>query len=594
MPTRRKRQIPAVTRAPSASWLPALLLAALTFAAYLPAIGGGFVWDDDTFVTHNPTLRSLAGLRAIWFEPGAVQQYYPVTFTSLWVEHHVFGDHAFGYHLLNVALHVGSAVVLWRMLLGLQVAGAWLIAAIFALHPLHVESVAWIVERKNVLSGLLYLLSLFAYLRFAGLIPASPAQGRSAAADRRDERRWYALSLLLFAAALLSKTVACSLPAALVVILWWRRGRIEVRDLVRLLPFFVLGVLLSAMTVWVEREHVGATGAEWTLSIAERVLVAGRALWFYAAKLVWPYPMVFIYPRWQLDPGDGWQYLYPLTAAAVIVVLFVLRGRMGRGPLCGVLLFVGTLVPALGFFDVYAFRFSYVADHFCYLASIGLIAVGVGAVAHVARLPQRAAQAVASAILAGFAILVWQRGYAYASAEALWRDTTWRNPSAWIAYNNLGAVLLEQGRVSDAAAQFEAALRIKADLDDAHNNLGTVALMQGRRAEAVQHFSEAVRINPHFAAAQINLATVLLGEGRVDEAIARYREALAAKTQDVRVKQSLPAVHANLGMALESKGDVAGAVSQYREALRLDPGLEAVQQRLAALRQKGDDVPRPE
>ena len=579
MPKRREPRVAAPRKASSASWLPALLLVALTIAAYLPAIGGGFVWDDDSYVTQNATLRSLAGLRAIWFQPGAVQQYYPMTFSTLWLEHQVFDGRALGYHLDNVLLHAASTVVLWRILVALAFPGAWIVAAVFALHPLHVESVAWIVERKNVLSGLLYLLAAYAYLGFVGLLWTPAPAGVAGAGDRR----WYAASLVLFVAALLSKTVVCSLPAALLLVLWWRRGRVGGRDLLDLLPFFAVGLLLAAVTVFVEREHVGAAGSGWTLSLSQRVLVAGRALWFYAMKLLLPYPLVFIYPRWNVDASAWWQSLFPTAAVAVVAILFAARDRIGRGPLCGVVLFAGTLLPTLGFFDVYQFRFSYVADHFCYLASIGLIAVVVGAMAQIPRLTERVGQIAAAAVLAVLAALVWQRGAAYASAEALWLDTLARNPLAWIARNNLGAAYLERGRLAEAAEQFEAALRIKPDLDDAQNNLGTVALMQGRRDEAREHFLEAVRINPDFAAALINLATALLGEGRVDEAIGRYRKALASRTLDVRVQQSLPAVHANLGMALESKGDVAGAMAEYREALRLDPGLAPARQRLAAL-----------
>jgi len=273
-------------------WLaPALLLVGLTVGAYIPAMHGGFIWDDDDYVQDNPTLRSLAGLGQIWFQPGATRQYYPLVHTTYWLEYRLWGLDPTGYHVVNVILHALSAVVVWRILSRLQVPGAWAAAALFALHPVHVESVAWITERKNALSGAFYLSAAWAYLRYE--------------AARRP--RWYGAALVLFAAALLSKTVTCTLPAALLLVLWWKGQTPMRRPAVALGPFFVLAGTMSAVTVWMERHSVGAWGPEWDLSLVERGLIAGRALWFYAATLLVPLDLAFIYLRWAIDATAIWQ-----------------------------------------------------------------------------------------------------------------------------------------------------------------------------------------------------------------------------------------------------------------------------------------------
>ena len=328
-------------------WLPGLLLIAATFIAYQPVWHAGFVWDDDAHVT-RPILRSLHGLWRIWFEPGATQQFYPFLYSAFWVEHRWWGDSAAGYHLANVALHAAVACLLHRVLRRLAVPGAFLAAAVFALHPVCVESVAWISEQKNTLSAVFYLSAALAYLRF----------------DRERKAGWFAAGLGLFALAVLSKSVTATLPAALLVVFWWKRGQLSwKRDGLPLVPWFVLGAGAGAMTAWMERTHVGASGAAYALGGAERFLVAGRAVWFYLAKIFWPVDLVFVYPHWTVDVRELWQAVFPATALAAVAALFALRKRF-RGPLATALLFGGTLFPALGFINVFPFLYSYVADHF--------------------------------------------------------------------------------------------------------------------------------------------------------------------------------------------------------------------------------------
>ena len=588
------------------TWLLALVLVIATFAAYQPVWHAGFIWDDDGHVTENPNLRSVHGLYRIWFEPSVDQQYYPLQLTSYWIEYHLWGLRPFGYHAVNVLLHTLNALLLWMVLQQLDVPCAWLAAAVFAVHPVQVESVAWVSELKNLLSTTFYLGSLLAFFRFR------PMSGQAQAGS--PPWRFYWLAIALFLCSLLSKTVACSLPAVLALLLWWKAGRVEKRDIEVLSPMFLLGITLGLMTAWLEKHHVGASGAEWSLSLLQRCLLAGRASWFYVGKLFWPHPLIFIYPHWNVDPAAWWQYLFPAAALAVLLALWSLRSRIGRGPLAAALCFECALFPALGFFDVFPFRYSFVADHFQYLASAGLIAVVVtGGVIVCDRAGPRGRQigAVAIAVaLLSLGALTWRQGHIYRDVETLWRDTLRKNPQCWIAQNNLGAALaslgrgpeamehyeqalqidpenaeahynlgrvfFQEGKLSEAIEHNERALRIRPDYAEAHNNLGAALVRQGRLPEAIGHYEQALRLNPDYAEAHYNLAAALMGQGRLPEAIGHYEQAL-------RLQPDFPEAHNNLGNALLRLGKVPEAIGHYEQALRLKPDFADAYNNLAWL-----------
>ncbi|HUI08465.1 MAG TPA: tetratricopeptide repeat protein [Verrucomicrobiae bacterium] len=549
----------------------ALFILLLTVLAYRPALEGGFVWDDDSYVTENETLRSVTGLEQIWTRFKDTKQYYPMVFTSFWLECHLWKLAPFGYHLVNVLLHALNAILLWRVLRRLEVPGAWWAAAIFALHPVEVESVAWVTELKNVLSGTFYFLALLAYLRFR------PLTGERAPTDKRDGR-WYPLVIALFLFSLLSKTVTCSLPAVIALLVWWKRGRLEKRDVVELTPLFALGGGSAFVTVWIEKHYVGARGAEWALSFVGRCLVAGRALWFYVGKLFWPCKLTFIYPKWPIDTQAWWQYLFPMAAVAVLGALWLSRRRIGRGPLVAALCFAGTLVPALGFFSAYPFRYSFVADHFQYLAGIALITLTVSGGATICgRFGGRGRGVgvlVGAGVLAILGVLTSNQGRIYRDVEVLWRDTLAKNPACWMAYNNLGNVLFARNRTPEAIEQYEQALRVRPDFSDAYNNLGNALLQQGKVAEAIEQYRNALRITPGYAKVHNNLGNALVRQGKVAEAIEEYQESL-------RIQPAMPEVHYNLGLALAKLGRVGEAIAEYREALRLDPDLPPALGRLA-------------
>jgi len=595
----------------------------VTMLSYIPAMRGGYIWDDDHYITENTTLRTPDGLRRIWLEPKALPQYYPLVHTTFWLEYHLWHVHPFGYHLVNVLLHALNAILLLLLLSHLRVPGAWLAALLFALHPVQVESVAWITERKNVLSAFFYLASFLAYLRYYDLTVDSDqtSPGIHPATSKVKDNFWpfYPLSFFLFLCALLSKTITCSLPAAILLVLWWKRDRICWRDLPPLIPYFVVGAFLGLTTVWLERHHVGAQGAEWALSFVDRVLVAGRALWFYAGKLVWPYELTFIYPRWQIDAGAWWQYLFPVAAMAVIFALWLLRHRIGKGPLVAVLFFAGTLFPALGFFDIYPMRYSFVADHFQYLASMGLIALGAATVSilltGLGPWQRKSGLALCLTVLLIFAIQVWQQGTIYTDAETLYQDTITKNPNSWMAHNNLGLILKAQGRHHEAIAHFSRALQIRPNDAEVHNNLGNVLALKGETEKAIANFIKALELEPNLPGAHNNLGNVLEHQGKINEALYHYSKALQLKptfadayfnlgnlqarqgkseeaivnfTLALQLKPKFAEAHNSLGVVLARQGKLKEAIDHFREAIDINPHFRQAHRNLSiALQQTG-------
>jgi tetratricopeptide (TPR) repeat protein len=556
---------------------------------YLPALTAGFIWDDEANVTENATLRSLDGLWQMWFVPRSIQQYYPLMYTSYWVEYQLWGLAPFGYHLVNIVLHVAAALLVWRVLVVLRVPGAFLAAAIFAVHPVEVESVAWVTERKNVLSLVLALLSLLAYFRFDPLEP-------DAAEDIGQPARWswYAAAIVLFALALFAKTVVVTLPAVLLVMVWWKRGRVEVRDVVWLLPFFALAIALGLVTTWMETSHVGAQGDEWNLSPLARLLLAGRALWFYIAKLVWPYPLAFFYPAFAINVHDGWQYLYPLAALAVPVVLWALRNRIGRGPLAAYLIYAGVMFPMLGFFNIYYARFAPVSDHFQYHASIALIALAAAGAAiavelmpHAARLPSKL---LLVGLLVAFAGLSYRQTFIYHDLETLYRDTIAKNPGGWTAYANLSSYLDTLGRHDEALDLAATALRLGPHEPNVHNNLGVFLFQKGMREgfrpgqldEAISHLRDTLNLDADRIEARKNLARALVTAGRPVEAVEEYEAAL-------RTNANRADLHFELANQIVARDDLQGAREHYEAAVRLRADyVEALQNLGAVLLKMGD------
>jgi len=561
-------------RVPRCAALAVILLSALI--AYLPAIRGGFIWDDDAYVTDNPNLEDTAGLRRIWLEPLSSPQYYPMVFTTFWVEHRLWRLDPAGYHTVNVLLHAINGLLLWLVLERLKVPGALFGALLFVLHPVHVESVAWITERKNVLSAAFALASLLMFLRWAG--PGAFTEAGEAVPGR-SPRRTYAIALGLFALGLLSKTVVVTLPVIMLLILWWKSPRVKVRDLPPLLPFLALGLAMAALTVWLERTHVYAQGEDYSFVLSERFLIAGRAFWFYLGKLLWPVNLSFIYPRWDVKGPTGWTFLYPVAALAAVVALWRARMR-ARAPLVAIAGFLITVLPALGFINFFPMRYSFVADHFQYLASIGPLAIfGAGwwlARTRLATLAGRlgscaprfvtaAHSGLTVALLASLAILTWRQGGIYRDVESLWRDTLAKNPGAWISYNNLGNQLKRTQRIDEAIEIYRQGIeRAPEGGPMLQLNLGTAYRSIGRSEEALAAYQAALSTRPRFTQALLALGTLLEDLGRHAEAIEVLTRARSLAPQEARI-------HIALGRALLGAGRPAAAVQSLELALRLRP-----------------------
>jgi tetratricopeptide (TPR) repeat protein len=494
--------------------------------------------------------------------------------SAFWLQHRIWGDRTTGYHLVNIVLHATSAFLVFVILGRLGVPGARLAAGIFALHPVHVESVAWMTQLKNQLSGVLYLTAFLIYLRY----------------DSSRRRHHYALALLLFLLALASKTVTFTLPIALLLAFWWQRGRIDWRrEVLPLVPFAAAGIAAGVVTILMESVFIGARGEEFAFTFIERTLIAGRAIGFYLSKLIWPVNLAFIYPRWPIDQDVWWQYSFPVAVAVALAALWSIRGR-SRAPFAAFLLFCITLGPALGFVNVYPFRFAFVADHFQYLASIPMIALGSAGLALMLRRfggtspplrgfgetgpsrrgfggTARLEAGAAAAVGVVFGLLVWHHSAQYVDAETLYRATIERNPSAWMAHHNLGVIQLNRPDVpiEETMGRLREALRLNPRYPDAHNSMGVAMRKLGRFDEAIAHYQEAIRLMPDFAAAHNNLGAVLYLQGKPAEAAVHYRRALALNPR-------YPDAHRNLGLALASTGAPADALEHFRTAIALTPG----------------------
>ena len=567
----------------------AAVLATVTILAFRPAWHGGFLWDDDDYIINNELLTAPDGWQRIWFSLDSPSQYFPLTYSTFRIEHALWGLNTTGYHWVNLLLHVANALLVWVVLARLRVPGSWLAAAIFALHPVQVESVAWITERKNVLMGFFFLLTLLAWIAFV---------------DERGRRPWifYCLALIFYALALSAKATACTLPAALFLILWLQKKPISARRLIQIVPFLVLGIGMGLLAVWWERYHQGTSrGAFPFLSPIERILVASRAIWFYLSKIFWPSNLTFIYPRWNISPADLLDYTWLFAGIAACVAMYFLRRHFGRSVEVAAAFFVATLSPVLGFIMLFTFRYTFVADHYQYLACIGPVALasaGIVTLSHKFSQYRAAIVSAALVVVAGLGMLTSRQAAAYSDIETLWRTTLAKNPECWMAHTNIGLVLFQKGQIDDAIAHYRSALQMQPDWWDAEYNLGTALTAKGEVDEAIVHCEKAVSMRPTDPDAQVSLGNLLLQKGRIDDAIAHYQKAITVRPDyflalyglghallekgelDSAIQVCRSALflrpldsdcHTTLAIALEEKGNPAEAIQHYQKALELSP-----------------------
>ena len=474
--------------------LSVLALVLITTISYDHTLNAGFIWDDDDHLTQNRAVAAPDGLRQIWSSL-SISRYYPLTLTTFWVERHLWGLEPLPYHAVNVALHTLNTVLLYLLLRKLKVRGAWVAAALWGVHPINVESVAWVTELKNTQSGIFFLSCLLCYLHYD---------------ERREQWWWLTAATALFAAALLSKPSTVFLPAALLLYVWWRRGRWQRDELFCILPFAVMACLMSLLAVLeqqllVQREHT----ADWSLSFADRLVVAGRVLWFYAGKLLWPWNLSFVYPRWQIDASTVTAWLPWLALLVIAVACWLLRRHPWTKAFAfGAGWYVLALSPVLGFANIYYFRYSFVADHFAYLAGMAFIPLVVAGFASVVK--HRPTQIFMSVIvIVAFHMLTSHHSEVFHDNEALWLDTLRKNPASALAHNNLGNLYEHRDQLPLALEHLQEAARLTPGYAETHNNLGVVLARLDRVDDAVIQFRDALRLRPNFPDASTNLLHAL-------------------------------------------------------------------------------------
>ncbi len=525
-------------------FLGAALLVAAVFAAYAPAFRASLIWDDDFHFASNPAMFGLRGLLEIWTSRAGF--YYPLTLTTFWFLHKLFGFHPLPYHMGNIALHAVNAILLWRLLARLRIPGAGWAAALFALHPVQVESVAWVTELKNTQSAFFALCSLL-FAERSGLF-------------ERDipDARWFAAAAAAFLLSILSKTSTVVLPAIFALLLWWR-GRFTLASARRLTPFVGLALIAAGWTIWEQRFNSGATGFEWSQGWAFRLALAGHTLWFYLFKLAWPHPLIFFYPKWIIHAASPPAYLPLAAIVGIPALLWATRRRWAHAIALGLFYFGVALFPVMGFFNVYFMRYAFVADHFQYLACIGPLALFAAAVE---QLPTPARPLIHLPLIAALALLSWRHAHAFQSERALWMDTLQKNPAAWMVHNNLGASLQGEGDLEGAERHYEAAVRYNPDHYEALSNLANLLMARGDLDEAARRYERAIELRPDFTPAIVNLGLLQEKRGRPDLALVQYQHALSwnPKLWEAWVK---------IASLQEREGQMLEAVRAWKKALAL-------------------------
>jgi tetratricopeptide (TPR) repeat protein len=565
-----------------------LLIVFACLAVYIPAIRSGFAWDDDSMLTESIALKE-DGLYKCWFT-SQQPNYWPITWTSYWLEHKLWELKPAGYHITNILIHLACTLLIWRILVQLNVPAAFAAALIFAVHPVNVESVAWIAQRKTVLAMLFFLLALFYYLRF----------------DQAGKRVFYALSVTLFILAMLSKGSVVGLPVVILLCVWWLHKTIARRDILRSIPFFVVSAVMSAVEIWFQYNRAIGEDVVRSDSFFSRLAGAGWAVWFYLYKAILPIHLTFIYPRWKIDPTNLVSYVPGLLLLVLLALAWRHRRSWGRPVFFALSFYIVMLLPVLGFFNIYFMRYSLVADHYQYVSIISVIALVIGVV-------YRYLGAGVLRIAAVFALMIlgtaaWQQSSTYRNAETLWYDTLAKDPNSWMAHNNLGSALQLQGKYEEAVSHYRKTLQVNPDSDKAYYNLGMVFGLQGKSDEAIGYFRRALQINPNYAEVHFNLGIVLQTQGKLQEAISHYQEGLRINPNDadvhnnwanalqtlgrpdeainhyyqaIQIKPNYAQVHNNLGIILKSQGKIDEAVKHYRRAIQIKPDYAEAHNNLA-------------
>jgi protein O-mannosyl-transferase len=531
------------------------IIALVAFLAYLSSINGGFVLDDNLFVTENNLIQTSDGLHKLWCTAES-EEYYPVSYSTLWIDWRLWGMKTTGYRVINLILHIVEALLIWAILRKLSIPGAFLAAAIFVVHPVNVESVAWIAQRRNMAAMLFFLLSIFWYVKFVELAPLRVAAKQCTdhcPLSTAHSVHCYWLSLAAFMLAMLSKGSAAVLPMLLLGIIWWLRSLTR-RDILRIAPFFLLAVVLTGANIWFQThgEDINIRNA----GFMERMLGAGGVVWFYLYKALLPINLAFIYPPWHIDTGNPLWWLPLLAALIVTAMLWWYRKGWSRPLLFAWGFFCVSLVPVLGFADVGFMKYSLVADHYQHIAIIGVIALAAAGWSLWHKRARNTAHWVATAVavvaIGTLTFMTWQQSMLYRDKITLYQDTLEKNPGCWLAHNCLGYVLDRKGRLQDAIEHYRQALRLNPDYIEANNNLGNAFVQTGRLQEAIQHFELTLKLKPDFADTHNNLGVALVNADRLQEAIEHFEQALRLKPGYAYIYFNLALVDAKMQQSSEA------------------------------------------
>ncbi len=538
------------------------ILILMVLLAYFPALRNGYVWDDDC-VTNNPSLKTISGLRDIWTNPLSYPEgdirYWPMLYTSFWLEYHLWGIHPFGNHLINVLLHVLNTLLVFIILRRVFAPGAFLASAIFALHPVHVEAVAWVIERKGVLSGLFFLSSFLCYLTY----------------EKQKKVGIYVLSLFLFILALLTKMTVITLPGVLFLYIWWSKKHLSRQDFIRVIPYIGAGIIVMAIPLFLgHKQEI----IDFPVPFFGRVIIVGKAIWFYAAKLLIPVQLMTIYPRWNIDFHQIGQYSYGIAILLLVMTLWYFRRKIGHEPLVLVLFFILTLSPTLGIIPFGYMAHSFVADRYQYLPSIGLIilfsVILIQLKENLGLSKSLLPKAGMVLLLLILGILTWHQTGLYRDTETLCRDNLKKNPNAVVANMNLGLTLANKGRYEEAIPYYSKALQIYPDDVKTQTNLGFALVQVGKLEEAVDHFVYVVKIKPENPGGHSNLGIAYQKQGKLEEAVTQYKETL-------RLDPNYPRVNFYLGDIYLKQGKLDGAIAYFSRGLQINPNSVEVHTLLA-------------
>ena len=562
------------------------MIVVATILIYIPSLNGSFIWDDnDIYITQNQGIKASDGLYRFWFTTQAAE-YYPVSNSTFWIEWRLWGMNPIGYHATNLILHIVGAMLIWGVLHKLSIPGAFMTGLIFAIHPVNVESVAWIAERKDVLAMLFFLVSIWCYSNYE--IPSPLTSYRSALSSVHSPLTtvrpslFYWLSLASFVLGMLSKGSIAVLPALLLGIIWWLRPLTR-WDLIRTVPFFIISIVLTCVNISFQIR--GSEDVIRSASFTERLLDAGIVVWFYLYKALLPINLSFFYPMWHIQVGNPLWWLPLLAAMIVTSILWRYRKTWSRSLLFAWVFFCVALVPVMGFADVYFMKYSLVADHYQHMAIIGVIALASALWSiwrqRLRRAVHYSATFIAIATIGSLSFLTWQQNGFYCNELTLYQDTLKKNPDCWLAHNNLGVLLYKAGLLRESMDHYRESLRLKPDYFNAQNNLAAVLMKTGRTQEALEHYQQALSLKPHYPEAYFNLGLALQQVGRLQEAIECFRRA-------IKVNGNYFEVHYTLGDILLKAGRPQEAIEYYQQALHLRPDNTTVRDNLGVALIKAD------